>query len=128
MIVAVALPQLGDYVKAGHVHWDSEQLLELAIIVVIAVIVFAIPVRWAAAAPAYSARPAKTGLVLSVLGSLGVVVFYLSIPIVFGAAGAFLGWEGRIRSKRAGAAGLAIFSMVLGLLALLAGIVLWLVA
>lgn len=127
-LVAVACPQVGDIVKGDHAHWEPNRILYLALIGLATIVLFGTLVRWGANASPNSTRPAKAGLVCSILGALGVVVFFLSTPIILGGAGATLGLEGRYRSRSAGAGAVATAGLVLGVLAFLAGIYIWLVA
>jgi hypothetical protein len=71
-------------------------------------------------------RPAVVGLVLAVCAVVGVLVFFLSGPIVFGGVAATLGLEGRRRADE-GHAGMATVAVVIGILACLVGTGLWLV-
>ena len=64
---------------------------------------------------------AKTGLVLSVLGLLTVVVFWSGAPPIFAFGGIRLGYYGR----RGAESGLATGALVVGLLALVADIVIY---
>lgn len=124
----MALPQVGDIVKGEHAHWEASRILYLILIGLVTIVLFATLVRWGAKASPSSSLPAKVGLICSIVGVLGVVLFFLSTPIVLGGVGATLGLEGRHRSQTAGAGGLAIAAIIMGVVAFLAGIYIWLVA
>jgi hypothetical protein len=78
-------------------------LLVLAILVV-TILVFWLVVRRAVR----SRRPYTTGLVLSVLGALAVVVFWSGLPAILGTGGGFLGMKGRKAGARKGQATAAL--------------------
>jgi amino acid transporter len=63
-------------------------------------------------------QPARTGLVMSILGFLTVAAFWTGLPYLLGAGGAFLGLAGEVRSPRTEARGLAIAAMLIGALAI----------
>ncbi len=58
-----------------------------------------------------------TALGLSILGFLSIAVFWSGLPLILAAGGALLGWTGR---DAASGAGLCRAAMVVGALALLA--------
>jgi len=73
-------------------------------------------------------RPARTGLLCSSLGCIGVVGFFVSAPIIFGGLGTTLGLEGRRRASSAGQGTLATAAIVIGLVAFAIGAAIWVFA
>lgn len=66
------------------------------LLLVLAILVVTILVFWLVVGRAVrNGRPSTTGLILSVLGILAVVVSWSGLPAILGTAGAFLGTEGR---------------------------------
>jgi hypothetical protein len=100
---------------------DLEGLVLGPLVIVLTIGLFALVGRWAWTDTAGRNRPAKVGLVSSLLGIAGVVVFWLSGPIVLGGLGTTLGLEGRRRAEAEGSAGLAIAAIVFGLIAFAIG-------
>lgn len=88
-----------------------------AVTLLVALLIFGRVVPRAKAAPAGDNRPAKVGLVMSVLGFLSVAVFWSGLPWVLGTGGALLGWAGEERSGQEGRRGMAIAALVIGALA-----------
>ena len=82
--------------------------------------------RWAVQAPADSGRPARVGLVCSILGLVGILLFWVSAPIILGGLGATLGYEARKRAAVAGHGRMAFSAMVIGGVAAVIGVVIWL--
>jgi hypothetical protein len=66
-------------------HLDSEARVLFPIVVALPFVLAATVGLWAWRGPRN--RPALVGLVLSILGVLGVVAFFVSAPIVFGGPG-----------------------------------------
>lgn len=90
------------------------------LLLVLAILVVTILVFWLVVGRAVrSRRPSTTGLVLSVLGILSMVVFWSGLPAVLGTGGAFLGTEGR---KAETGKGLATAALVVGAVAILANL------
>ena len=71
-------------------------------------------------------RPALVGLVCGILAILGVVAFWLSVPIIFGGLAVTLGVEGMRRAPYLHRGRLASAAVVLGSLSVVAGGALWL--
>lgn len=113
--VAAALAAWGSFGDDGDFgdYWPV-----LVIIAVVAAIVFGLVVPRAGrgAWPA-----ARTGLILSVLGLVTVVVFWSGAPPIFAFAGILLGYLGRQR----GETGVATAAIVVGVLALVADLVIY---
>jgi uncharacterized membrane protein YhaH (DUF805 family) len=129
LVAAAGLPRLNDYISPSENggRLDRAELIFLIVIAVVTVLLFGVLARWAVQAPPDSGRPARVGLVCSVLGLVGILAFYLSAPIILGGLGATLGYEARKRRVLAGHGRMAVAALVIGGVAALIGIVVWLV-
>jgi uncharacterized membrane protein YhaH (DUF805 family) len=129
LVAAAGLPRLNDYISPSENggRLDREELIFLIVIAVVTVLLFGVLARWAVQAPPDSGRPARVGLVCSVLGLVGILAFYLSAPIILGGLGATLGYEARKRRVLAGHGRMAVAALVIGGVAALIEIVVWLV-
>lgn len=101
-------------------------LVPLGILVTLAL--FAIVGRWAWRDTSGRNRPARSGLVCSLLGLVGVLAFFLSAPIIFGGLGTTLGLEGRRRAPAEGRGTIAASAIVVGALAFAIGAAIWVFA
>jgi amino acid transporter len=92
---------------------------------VLGALVFALFVPWARreAATPRSNRPAKAGLVLSILGLITVVASWSGLPIIFGTGGALLGHIGRERAEASGQGGVARAALIIGIVAVVLSII-----
>jgi hypothetical protein len=106
---------------------DREEAIFLLVVVAVTIALFGLLARWAVHAPAGSGRPAKVGLVCSVLGLVGILAFFVSAPIILGGLGATLGYEARKRAAVAGHGRMALAAVVIGGVAAVTGMVIWLV-
>jgi hypothetical protein len=112
----------------GYVVNDDEGndvvgwLVASAIAAAVAAFVFLWLIPRATRDPADTDRPATVGLVVSVLGLLAVVVFWLGLPYVLGAGGALLGRIAQTRAAQPGHGWRARAAVVIGILAVVAGI------
>lgn len=104
---------------------DVEGVILVPIVVGLTLALFAVVGRWAWRDTGARNRPARVGLVCSVLGLVGVLVFFLSAPIVLGGLGATLGVEGRRRASTEGRGGLALGAIVVGVIAFAVGASIW---
>ena len=68
-------------------------------------------------------RPARRGLVLSVLSVIALAVFWTGLPFVLGVPGLVLAAEGRARAPRQGRGGEATAAAVLAIVAIVAAFV-----
>jgi hypothetical protein len=129
LVAAAGLPRLNDYLSPSENggRLDREELIFLIVIAAVTVLLFGVLARWAVQAPPHSSRPATVGLACSVLGLAGILLFWVSAPIVLGSLGATLGYEARRRRALAGHGRMALAALVLGGVAALIGIVVWLV-
>jgi hypothetical protein len=123
---AVLLPRVNAVMYDHEKIWrlDHEAAVLAPLVVVLALAVFAAvgPYAWRGA----HNRPALGGLVAGVVAVLGVVAFFLSIPIIAGGLAVTLGLEGLRRADQ-GRRRMATTAAVLGSLGVVAGAVLWLV-
>ena len=104
LVAAVGFPRLNDYISQSENggRLDREEVIFLIAIAAVTILLFGVLARWAVQAPPDSGRPAKVGLVCSILGLVGILAFYVSAPIILGGLGATLGYEGRKRAALAG--------------------------
>jgi hypothetical protein len=113
--MAAALGAWGSFSDNGSFgdYWPV-----LIIIGVLAAIVFG----WVVPRAARGAWPmARTGLILSVLGLLTVIVFWSGAPPIFAFAGILLGYFARQR----GEAGMATAAVAIGVLAVVADLIIY---
>jgi hypothetical protein len=111
--------------------YDGERIWELdpearvlaPLVVVLALVIFAIVGPWAVRGDRN--RSARAGLVVAFLAILGVVAFWLSLPIVLGGLAITLGLEGLRRGDQ-GRQMEAKVAVAVGALAALAGATMWL--
>jgi len=106
---------------------DREAAVLIPIVVVFALALFAVVSSRALRASAKTNRPARAALVCGILAPLGLVTFWLSLPIILGGLALTLGSEGLKRSQAEGGRRRALAAMALGALAAAANAVLWLV-
>jgi hypothetical protein len=93
-----------------------------AIAAAVAAFVFLWLIPRAKSDPATTNRPATYGLVTSVLAVIAIPVLWLGLPYVLGAGGAVLGRIGQARSTEAGHRRRATAAVIIGILAVVAGI------
>ena len=129
LAAAVGLPRLNDYIRSSENggRLDREEAIFLLVVVAVTIALFGLLARWAVHAPPGSGRPAKVGLVCSILGLVGILAFFVSAPIVLGGLGATLGYEARKRAAVAGHGRMALAAMVIGVIAAGTGMGIWLV-
>ena len=104
---------------------DLEGVILGPVVILITLGLFALVGRWAWKDRDGRNRPAKVGLVCSLLGFVGVVAFFLSAPIIMGGLGTTLGVEGRRRAHVEGRGPLATTAIVTGILAVAFGAGIW---
>ena len=128
LVAAIGFPRLNDYLSntENGGRLDREEVVFLIVIAAVTLLLFGLLARWAVHAPTGSGRPAKVGLVCSVLGLVGILAFFVSAPIILGGLGATLGYEARKRTAVAGHGRMALAAMVIGGTAALIGIIIWL--
>lgn len=110
-------------------HLDPEARILLPLVVALPLAMFAFLGRWAWRGRSDGRnRPATVGLVCGVVGVVGFVAFYLSLPIAFGGLALTLGLEGKRRASVQGRTRHAITAIVLGTAAAVGGASVWLFA
>ena len=70
-------------------------------------------------------RPARVGLACGILGTVGVVAFWLSVPIILGGLATMLGMQRRHLGALEGRSGEAVAGIVTGTCAVVIGAVMW---
>ena len=70
-------------------------------------------------------RPARVGLVCGLLGLVGVVAFWLSVPIILGGLAITLGLQARRLRATEGRSGEAVAALVTGTGAVAVGAIMW---
>lgn len=77
LVAAAGLPRLNDYISPSENggRLDREEVLFLVAIAAVTVLLFGVLARWAVQVPPDSGRPARVGLVCSVLGLVGILAF-----------------------------------------------------
>jgi hypothetical protein len=110
-VVLAAVGTWGD--DGGQEQGTQEFLIVCAVIALAGAAVFG----WLVPRALDRGRLGATALTLSVLGALSIAVFWSGLPPILAAGGALLGWAGRNATD---GAGLCRAAMVVGILALLA--------
>jgi len=133
-LAAIFFPRIQGIREEGESWWrllwffvpqDLEGVILVPLVILLTVALFATVGRWAWRDAGARNRPAKVGLVCSLLGVAGVVVFWLSGPIVLGGLGTTLGLEGRRRAGAEGRGAMAISAVVVGMIAFVIGASIW---
>jgi hypothetical protein len=104
---------------------DLEGVFLVPIVILLTLGLFALVGRWAWRDASGRNRPAKAGLACSLLGLVGVLLFFLSAPIVLGGLGTTLGLEGRRRAASEGREMVATAAVTVGVLAFAVGASIW---
>jgi hypothetical protein len=122
---ALFFPRLNAVIHEDAKIWqlDPEARVLAPLVVLVAFLVFAAIGPWAWSGTGN--RPARVGLVVGVLAVLGIIAYWMSLPIVFGGLAVTLGLEG-LRRGAQGRLGQARAAVALGSLASTAGAMLWL--
>jgi hypothetical protein len=128
LVAAIGFPRLNDYLSSSENggRLDREEVVFLIVIAAVTLLLFGVLARWAVHAPADSGRPARVGLICSILGLVGILAFFVSAPIILGGLGAALGYEARRRSAVAGHGRIALAALVIGGMAAVTGMAIWL--
>ena len=104
---------------------DLEGVVLVPVVILLTLGLFGLVGRWAWKDTGARNRPASVGFVCSLLGLLGVLLFFLSAPIILGGLGTTLGLEGRRRALSEGRGTLATAAIVVGILAFAVGASIW---
>lgn len=129
-VAAGLFPRLNAVINEDVLIWhlDPEARILLPLVVALPLLLFALLGRWAWRESDGVNRPAKVGLVCGVVGVVGFLAFFLSLPITFGGLSLTLGFEGKRRASVQGRARYANAAIVLGALAAVGGASVWLLA
>ena len=129
-IAAVLFPRLQAVIHEDVAIWelDSEAQVLDPLIVVLTLALFGLLGSWAWRSKSGTSRPAKVALVSGVLGLVGVVAFFLSVPIILGGLAVTLGVEGTRRAAQEGRGRYALVGTILGAVAFVVGAAIWLLA
>ncbi len=125
---AIGAAALAAYATLGGAEPNPDQVRTLPYVIgftlVMAGIMFGLVVPWAERRPQAlrTNRPAKAGLVTSLLGLLTIVAFWSGLPVILGGAGVALGMAGQERAAEAGRRRLALAAIIVGALAVLLGV------
>ena len=131
---AVFFPRIQGIRDEGDSWWrlawffvpqDMEGVILVPLVVLLTIALFALVGRWAWRDTGAANRPAKVGLVVGLLGLLGVLVFFVSAPIILGGLGITLGLEGLRRRQTDGGDKLAAAAIVVSAAAFLIGAAIW---
>lgn len=109
-------------------HLDPEARVLFPLILILSVLLFVLLGRWAWRDESGNNKPAKVALVCGVLSLVGVLAFFLSLPIMLGGLAVTLGVEGRKRAPRLGRSGHANAGVALGAVGAVAGAAIWMLA
>jgi hypothetical protein len=129
-ISAVLFPRLEAVKNEDAAIWelDSEAAVLAPVIVVLTLAVFGVLGRWAWRSETETNRPARVAAVAGPLGIVGVLAFFLSVPIILGGLAVMLGVEGRRRAAEEGGERRALVGIVVGAIAFVLGGAIWLLA
>lgn len=104
---------------------DFEGLILVPLIVAATFALFWFLGGWALRDAGGRNRPARVGLVCGLLGLVGIVAFWLSVPIILGGLAIMLGLQARRLRATEGRSGEAVAALVAGTCAVAAGAVMW---
>jgi hypothetical protein len=107
---------------------DSEAMVLAPVIIVLTLALFGLLGRWAWHDTNGTNRPAKVAAVAAPLGLVGILAFFLSVPIILGGFAVTLGVEGRRRAEGEGKRTRALIGVVVGSIAFVMGAAIWLLA
>jgi hypothetical protein len=127
---AVLFPRLEAVKNEDVAIWDldSEAMVLAPLIIVLTLALFGFVGRLAWRDTNGANRPAKVAAVAAPLGLVGVLAFFLSVPIILGGFAVTLGMEGRRRAAGEGKRTRAVIGVVVGAIAFVVGAAIWLLA
>lgn len=123
-------PRLNAVISEDVPIWrlDPEARILLPLILILSILLFVLLGRWSWRNADGTNRPAKVALICGVLSLVGVLAFFLSLPIMLGGFAATLGLEGRKRAPSSGRSRHANIGVVLGAVGFAVGAAIWLLA
>jgi hypothetical protein len=129
-IGAVLFPRLEAVKNEDVAIWDldSEAVVLAPAIIILTLALFGFLGRWTWRDTSGANRPAKVAAVAAPLGLVGVLAFFLSVPIILGGFSVTLGLEGRRRAAEEGKGTRAVIGVVVGAIAFVIGAAIWLIA
>jgi hypothetical protein len=104
---------------------DLEGLILGPLVIAVTFVLFWLVGGWALRNASGRNRPARVGLVCGLLGLVGIVAFWLSVPIILGGLAIMLGLQARRLVAAEGRGGEAVAALVAGTCALAVGAVMW---
>jgi hypothetical protein len=104
---------------------DVEGLILIPVIVLVTLTLFRWVGGWALEDTDGRNRPARAGLVVGILGLVGIVLFWISAPIILGGLAITLGLAGLQLAPTRGRSGIALAALILGACATLVGVIMW---
>lgn len=104
---------------------DVEGLVLIPLVIAVTFGLFWFVGGWALRDAHARNRPARVGLTCGILGIVGVVAFWLSVPIILGGLAIMLGRQGRRLGALEGRSGEAVAGIVTGTCAVAIGAVMW---
>jgi hypothetical protein len=107
---------------------DREGIILVPIVIALTLALFALLGGWAWRTTAPGNRAARVGLICAILGLVGVLAFWLSVPIILGGLGLTLGLEGRRRAATDGSGRQALAAIIIGAIAFVVGTGFWVLA
>lgn len=127
-IAALLFPRLNAVLHEGQALWqfDTEAAVLIPVIVAATLVLFGTAGRWAWRSTG-SNRTADVALATAGVSVLAIVAFWISAPIILGGLAATLGLESHRRAPEQGKGKRALAATIIGLAALAAGALIWLV-
>jgi hypothetical protein len=104
---------------------DVEGLILIPLIVAVTFALFWFAGGWALRDADGRNRPARVGLVCGILGLVGVIAFWLSVPIILGGLAIMLGLQARRLAPTEGRSSEAVAAVVTGAGAVAVGAIMW---
>lgn len=132
--VALFFPKIEGIRNHGRSPWqlliffvplDIEGLILIPLVIAVTFALFWFIGGWALRDAGARNRPARVGLVCGLLGLVGVVAFWLSVPIILGGLAIMLGLQARHLKLVEGRRGEAVGALLTGACAVAAGAIMW---
>ena len=104
---------------------DLEGLILIPLVVAVTFALFWFVGGWAIRDTGAHNRPARVGMICGILGLVGIVAFWLSVPIILGGLAIMLGLQARRLAATEGRRGEAVAAIVTGASAVAVGAIMW---